>query len=171
MFVCVGVVGECGCGWCELEEYMDEAVIKLGSCHLMATWVRRQHTEALNERNERLPAPLLRTHLHAVRFHYSWKALQELQDSAEPTFFALLPSSSYQADRHIGSPVHWALDSSRVKVFWSPPPPSSTSIFRGAIVGLPARKAGYRECLKLCFFTSCYNYCTARAPKSISGED
>lgn len=124
----------------------------------MATWVRRQHAEPLNEKNERLSAPLLRTHLHAVGFHYGWRVSQELQDSVEPPFSRTGTAPPIRPTRLIGSLVRWTPDFFLCQGFLAPPhhpppppPPPSASIFHGTIAGLPARGAGYRECLKLCF--------------------
>lgn len=108
----------CGGGGTKVRGHMEGAVIKIGSRHLMATWVRRQHAGPLNEKNERLSAPLLRTHLHAVGFHYGWSARQELQDSPEPPFLRTGPAPPIRPTRLIGSLVRWTPDSFCVKVFW-----------------------------------------------------
>lgn len=159
---------------------MQGAVVKIGPRHLMATWVRRQHTEPLNEKNERLSAPLLRTHLHAVGFHYGRRVRQELQDSIETPFLRTSLDPPIRPTRLIGSLVRWTPDSSCFKVW----PlflllllisllllllhrlPSSTAPSLGSLQKEPVIGSAWNSA-----FTPWYNYCTACAPKSISRED
>lgn len=137
---------------------VEGGVVTIGSRHLMATWVRRQHAGPLNEKKERLSAPLLRTHLHAVGSHYGRRAAPELQDSVEPPFLRTGPAPPIRPTRLNGSSAHQSAGCLILPVsrFSGPssfssssPPPAS--IFHGTIVGLPAREAGYQECLKLRF--------------------